>query len=157
MRNSAVENIKAGKPFKLWDLVLFLAMGIAVFLLFLFLVILPIGKSADGFKVFVSGKEILSYKFADASYSLSEFDGIVEKVDGDGKVDFYVYLQKDKKDFNVVTVNLTAKSVRVSDANCSVRKDCAHSPEIKDSGVIICAPHNLKILPSSGDVPIVIG
>ena len=52
-------------------------------------------------------------------------------------------------DYNIIEINKSARSVRITESDCSNRKDCVYSPAITNSaGLIVCSPHRLRILPA---------
>ncbi len=142
-----IVGVKNSLPFKHWDLLIYSLTIILIVLLFVFLVILPKNVNSTGFEVFVNGKVAFSFDYAKYSYQIDgEFNSMVEVENEENGFSFKLYSDKEKTHFNVIFVNTTNKSVKMTDSNC-FSKDCVYSPAISDKGVILCAPHGMKVVP----------
>ncbi len=157
------EQLKNNKTgiFKLPDLIIY---GIVVLLVSSLFLIPLLNKSSgdfNGFDVYKNGEIIFSLSFDDKyAYSVNENSkDLVEVSYGDNKVTVKIFTDENKKDYNLISCDLQEKSVCVVDSTCSVRKDCvSFKPIVDNSGVIICQPHGLKILPKGKRyVPVVTG
>ena len=58
-----------------------------------------------------------------------------------------VFTNQEKSGYNVIFIDTKERTEKVIYANCSDRKDCFHSPAIKNNGTIYCSPHDLLIKP----------
>jgi hypothetical protein len=134
--------VRVNKPFTAWDIPVYALTVIAVFLLLLFFVILPSPTQNEGFSLFVNGKKVVDF-----DYSKNEI--VFQDANFDGQIEFdqtsNTITVRQGEHFNVVKFNSKDKSVKVIDANCSISKDCVHTPELKNGSAIVCAPHKLKI------------
>ncbi len=102
--------------------------------------------ATEGFKVTYANETALIFNFSQNDYSIGVGFDIHVSNEGDEWV-FTVSLQEG---FNKIKVNVKNKTVSVIDADCSFSKDCVYSAPISNGkGVIICAPHNLMVLPIS--------
>lgn len=147
--------MKERKAFIKYDILLYLTLTITVVLLFVFFVIIPDGSANVGFGVYFGEMKIFSFYYENATYDIAE--GYDIKVDRNDNI-FTVTVKIDDG-FNILQANTATKSVKVIDADCSVKKDCVYSAPISgNGGAIICVPHNLRILPlGDGFVPPVSG
>ena len=136
------QRVIVNKPFTAWDIPVYALTVIAVFVLLLFFVILPSPTKNEGFSVFVNGEKIIDFDYSKNQivYQNTGFDGRVEFDQNTNTITVY-----QGQSFNVIEINNQDKTVKVKDANCSVAKDCAHTPSLKNDSAIVCAPHKLKI------------
>ena len=150
LKRDYFNSIKVRKPFEVLDIFVYSFLLLIVFVLFLCFIILPQAKNAEGFFICLEEKQVCSF-----NYSTNEFMVFEEF---SGKVDFdkenstiTIFLNNDKTKFNKVAFNKDKKVVKMIESTCSISKDCVFEPEISKTGIIFCAPHNLKILPINGD------
>jgi hypothetical protein len=139
--------MKERKAFRKWDILVFAVSALVIFCLFTFFVIIPNVTKSDGFKIVIDNTEVFVFNYSDKTFSKT--DGFDISVSNDG--DLYTVTVKTEKGFNQISADTKQKTVWVSDADCSVGKDCVHSPKLTgDSGAIICVPHGLRVLPLKG-------
>ncbi|MBR6788993.1 MAG: NusG domain II-containing protein [Clostridia bacterium] len=139
--------VKNSKPFRLADLIVYaLLAGVIVLLFTLFIFVspaLPLSKVyAD-----VGNAELFSYDFEKGALDLKDVQGVTVSVtESDESLSLVIAFEGGGS--NVVVIEKSG-SARVSEANCSLSKDCAHtSPIIDSNGVIVCVPHRLRIYAS---------
>jgi len=155
LKKEAVQFIKSNKPFRLYDVIVYACVLIILLALFLAF-LLPSGSSSNGFEVLLNGESVLTYKYSSDELTILEKYANSVKINDDGSVT--VYTSADKSAFNTLNIDKEGKTVKVIDANCSIKKDCVHTPALKgDNGAIICLPHGLKIISLSGYVPPTVG
>ena len=156
-----IDRLKSSKPFHFMDVFIYVFLVVIIFLLFLFFIIIPTKKNDEslGFIVELNGKIIITYSYTLGELtiddSISEF---VQKNETDNGFILTLYNTKDKKEYNVLSVDNTEKSVKMIESTCR-SKQCTYLHEIKNSGIIYCAPRNLKISPigGSGFIPPIAG
>jgi nitrite reductase/ring-hydroxylating ferredoxin subunit len=154
----SIENIRKSKPFKICDLIVYAALILFVAALFLYFIILPtINTDTVGFCVSKGGKTVLTVKNLTCSVN-DEFVWLVESEKVDENLRVTIFTDQTKLGYNVIIFYANG-SAKVVESTCSHSKDCTFSPAIKNSGVIYCAPHDLKIEPltGSGFIPPVAG
>lgn len=156
------EMIKRDKicAFRIADVLVYSAVALLVFLLFLCFVILPNESSYDGFKITLNGEEIFLLKYKDGSYKQRDFDGEIDISESENEeLTITVFCDAEKTEYNVLLVSLKDKTVKVTESNCSIKKDCVHSPSVNGTNTVIaCMPHGLKIVALGGDyIPITTG
>lgn len=147
--------MKERKAFLKYDILLYLVLTITVVLLFVFFVILPDGSTNVGFGVYLGETKIFSFYYENETYDIAEgYDIQVESRDN-----IFTVTVKTEYGFNILQADTEAKTVKVIDADCSIKKDCVYSAPISGNvGAIICVPHNLRIIPlGDGFVPPVAG
>lgn len=149
MSFNKIEQVRKTKYFKPWDILLYGIIALVIAALFLTVFLSSDKTSANGFTIRQGERVVFTYYFDTDRYEYTLTDGIVA-VNSEDKSSLYltVYTQ-DKSGFNNIKVDKTNKSVAVVDANCSLfRKDCVHTPALKDgSAIISCLPHNMYIEP----------
>jgi hypothetical protein len=145
------------QPFLKRDLFVYPAIFLFVLILFL-IVLLPAKSKTIGFTVSHQDTVILTFTHEKAQpITLNpEYENLVEieKIDQGYKVKIYTSL--DKIGYNTIVFDQEKRTAKVTDSNCSERKDCFHTPAISDNGTIYCSPHKLLIKPigNVADTPI---
>lgn len=160
MKNREMIKCDKIRAFRIADVLVYSAVALLVFLLFLSFVILPNTSDYNGFKIIADGKEIFTLKFKDGTYEQKDFSGQIEVLPQEnGELIITVFTNAEKSEYNVLLVSLTEKTVKVTESNCSIKKDCVHSPKIDGAGkMIACMPHGLKIVALGGDyLPVTTG
>ena len=148
MKKNLYDEIKRKKPFSVFDILVYAAIVFIIVGFFLIFIVFRSNDSSDGFKIYVNEKEIFVFYYDTCEYEIKEFDGKIEINVFEEKTFSVLLYPFGNKDFNLISVDAKEKTVKVVDANCSNRKDCDFTPEIKDgAGAIYCVPHALKILP----------
>lgn len=144
-----LEEVKKRKVFAPLDLVLYGAIALVVIALFCVFVFFR--GEAEGISVEREGQILYTYDFAKGGTVQPAGEGYVSVTEGEGVVTVRVTTE-DGAGYNVISIDVAQKTVRVTEANCSRTPDCVYTAEIKDaSGGIICVPHRLKIVPVSGE------
>ena len=147
MKKSLFNRVKGSKVFYLKDLFAYAMAVLIVAVLAVVFLVLPDANNANGFKVELDGKAVLTYSFSTGDYEVfNDFVNVVTVEEVDDGITFTV---KTSEGFNKIYISKTEKTAAVIDSDCSVSKDCVYSPKIKDSGAIVCAPHKLKLFPLS--------
>jgi hypothetical protein len=152
------EKIKSAKPFHKSDILVYFLTALLLCFLFVVFIIFPNKTASDGFRITKDGKDLFFYYSSSKTYKVvSEFENLVVVDDGAHGITIKIFLDQTKKAYNTVFIERSSLSAKVIDANCSNSKDCVHTPPVKESGVIVCAPHRLKICPlvEKHDQPIV--
>ncbi len=161
MKNSAEREIfeisKNKKPFEKGDILIYISLLFAIVFLFLFLVIIPKKNEGAGFKVFYKDELVVSVGYGTPPQISSGWENMVEYNQSQNTLT--VYFNQDKSDFNRLYINAKEKWIKMQESTCSPSKDCVHSPQISSSGMIYCAPHQLKIVPNvnGGKAPPTVG
>ena len=147
--------------FRLPDLIIYAVVTIIVLSLFLIPLLSLKKGTLNGFDIYKEGKLIFSLSFENYEKYFLDKDSeqLVEISYKENAMLIKVFKDSEKKDFNLIFSNLKEKSVSVTESTCSIKKDCTHfKPIVNNSGVIICEPHGLKILPKGERfVPVVTG
>ncbi len=147
LKKSLFNWVKNSKVFYLKDLFAYAVAALLIGVLAVFFLILPSTNNTRGFKVELGGNSVFTYSFSTNNYEVfDEFINLVTVEELDGGISFTI---KTSDGFNKIYISKTEKTAAVIDSDCSVSKDCVHSPKIKDSGAIVCAPHKLKLFPLS--------
>ena len=138
-----VEEVKADKGFKIFDLIIYGAVAVLIAVVFLAVFLTRDNSSFDGVRVYVRDECVYEYVFSEGG---SVLDNRVTEEVKDGKV--VVTVTVDGHGYNKFEIDLEKKSVSMVEANCSIAPDCVYMPEITDNNKFIsCEPHRLEILP----------
>lgn len=154
------EKNKKNLFFKKADVFLYASIFLFISFLFVLFVLLPKLNDKNVVNVYYKNQEIISVFIKTNNYTLTDCNGVFVKADDNGEeIVFSVYIGSEMKDYNIITYKKSDKSIFVSDSNCSSRKDCVYTSPIKNGkGIIICAPHELKIVAKTVDtIPVSIG
>lgn len=146
MINEYFNKVKSSKPFKRFDILIYTFVILLISILFLFFVILPNKENIKGFKVTVDNELVLTYIFGKEIDIPNEHKEMVEITTNDGYSYIKVFTDNNKTEYNVISINLENKEVKITEANCSSSHDCTLFPPLKNGGSIICLPHKLKLL-----------
>lgn len=137
-----IDEIKNSKWFSIWDLVAF---GVIIIITVVLILSFTIGRDESalgGFSVSYRGESIYEYDF-DSGKVLKINEKYI-KVDGDR-----LRFDDGNGGYNIIYVDTAAKTVDVTDSNCSSHKDCVHTAKLTNnsSAPIICTVHGLTVSP----------
>ena len=148
-----IEQVKAEKGFKIFDLIIYGAIIALVAVLFIVIFAVRDTNPVQGVRFKYVNEVIYEYDFEKGEISRNE-----KYVEITSETDEKIVLRVNLPDgdYNVVEI-IKSGSVRVTDSNCP-RGDCIFgktflNSEIKtNSDCIQCLPHNLQILPLDYDI-----
>ncbi len=146
-----VRLVREGKLFRAWDLLVYGLLALLIAFLFVLFVCSDVFGTGDarGFRVEVRGEAVYTYVFGEGG-SAAEGKGNLVEERTEGETLYVRILSADG--WNELAVDLAEESVRMHDADCSLRKDCTHMRAIGAGGrVITCLPHALKVVPLGGE------
>lgn len=147
-----VEQVKKDRGFKLFDLIIYGAVAALVVALFLAVFLTRDKSPLLGVKILYGNTAIYEYRFEseDGIAGESLRADCVEVVESDSEgVTIKISVEGG---FNTVYINRTARTVTVTDADCSYHRDCVYSPALSDNGSFICCvPHKIMIEPLGYD------
>lgn len=137
-----IDEIKNSKWFSIWDLVAF---GVIIIIAVALILSFTIGRDKSalgGFSVSYRGESIYEYEFD--SGKILKINEKYIKVDGDR-----LRFDDGNGGYNIIYVDTAAKTVDVTDSNCSSHKDCVHTAKLTNnsSAPIICTVHGLTVSP----------
>lgn len=133
--------IKTSKPFKKFDLCLYISVSVMIVVLFLCYNPFGKGKAVSQIEISLSGKTVYVYDF-----SLSESTVYSDAVQEEKNSGLILVTVTSGKGFNVIEIDVSGHTARVIDADCSSRKDCVHTKEVRSGGdAIVCVPHKLVV------------
>ncbi len=142
-----VRQVKQGKWFRVWDLIIYGAVIALLIALFLAVFLTRDKTPANGVRLYYKGEAVCEYDYKTDKLNIIKADNIQVEENGEELLHFTFYTDG-KSGFNKVEINKKEKSVTVIDADCSLRKDCVYSPAItNNSSYISCPPHNFTIEP----------
>ncbi len=152
-----VEQTKKEKFFRPWDLLIY-GVVIAVTVA-LFIALIYIGTDTDDgyISAYYDGEVVFTYSFESDELDIcmesnvkveSDADGIITLIfcTSDGSIEDGRY-----EDYNAIEIDKALKTVKVTDTDCSGRKDCMRMGigEGYVSELIYCSPHSLLVQPAS--------
>lgn len=144
-----VEQVKKRKPFALWDILVYGILAAFILILFIVFVFTADTSPISGIKITVGGETVYSYEFGGKEEIAS---GWTDKITAEKNGEEYLVTVKTDGGFNTLVIDLSKKSAKMRDTDCSRHKDCLYMAEVATkSGVIICVPHGMKILALDGE------
>lgn len=144
-----VEQVKADKGFKIWDLIVYGAILLIVVVLFIAIFAVRDTSPFKGVRVVLANEVVYEYDFENGKQVSCNFDVVEITEDDESHIDLKV--RYGDNGYNCIRINKSG-SVKMTDADCD-KRDCVYSPEVKDNnGVIYCSPHRLKIIPYDFDM-----
>lgn len=142
-----IRQVKADKGFKIGDLILYGAVAVLIAALFLTFFLTSDTTPAQGFQITYNGNAVFRYDFYEEKYAVLRAENI-EIVSESEEELLLVFYTDGRGGYNKITVDKGNRSVRVTDADCSARKDCVYMPAVSDnSSVIVCMRHSMVIEP----------
>lgn len=144
---------KTNKPFRKYDLIIYLVLAIIIVSLFLAFVVFNNDKQSDGIEIILDETVILTYYYNSDIMSVNDNckdNLLIEKTELGYEIT--VFSDDSHQHFNALIVNKEQKRVTVSDANCSIGKDCTKMEIVGGNGSIVCVPHKLKVKPINSQI-----
>lgn len=138
-----IEQVKNSKWFSIWDLVAFGVILVTAVALILAFTLGGDKSELDGFSVSFRGETIMTYEFGGDPHILN--DEYIKEVEGESG---YFRFTDGNGGYNIIYVDAAARTVEVTDSNCSTHKDCVHMAKMtNNSSFIACQVHELIIEP----------
>ena len=141
-----IEQIKKGKWFRVWDLIVYGIIAVILIALFLAVFLTRDSSPASGIRITYAGETVFEYDYSEDKYNVLAADRIEITSDSGEKLE--VTFHPKGGGYNKVVIDKKKRSASVTGADCSLRKDCAYSPAISDNSAIICCPpHKMTVEP----------
>ena len=143
-----IEQVKIGKWFKIWDLLVYGLLVVVIIALILVFAFAGKGGELDGVSISYKGERLATYSFDENKLDILNAEYIELNEEGEDSI-FLTFYTQGKKGYNKIEINKKEKSVKVTASNCSTHKDCVYSSPVKGtrSVPILCTPHALSIAP----------
>lgn len=142
-----IDQVKKSGWFRIPDIIIYAVLLVAAAALFLAFYFTKDKSPADGIRILYANRNVFEYYYSKDDYKIFDENNIKLENESAEKLILTFYTD-DKKGYNKVVIDKIEKSVKVTEADCSSRKDCVYMPEIKDnSGFISCSPHMMTIRP----------
>ena len=130
------DELKKGKFFKKFDLIIYFVLLVVILcLLFVFV----IKKESPSLKVERDNQIIYSYYFSGKEKIES---GVIKTEAKDG---FYLKIVGSSEEENILFVNVKDRKVTMKKANCSLNADCTYMKITKGGEKIVCVPHGIIV------------
>ena len=137
-----IEQVKADKGFKIWDLIIYGTIAVLVIILFIVIFTTRDNSTLTGIRITVKAQVVFEYDFNEKRI-LNIADTVKVKEDEKG---ITVTIQTDD-DKNVVYIDKTKNTAKMIEANCRGRQ-CEYFATMDDnSDFIYSSPHGLKVQP----------
>lgn len=142
-----IDEIKNSKWFRIWDFVVF---GVIIVVAVALILAFTLGRDKSklgGFSVSFRGETVLTYEFGSDKPPKVLNAAYVEVKEEKGG--FTVRFESGDGGYNVIYVDTAARTVDVTDSNCSSHKDCVHTAKLTNNSSlpIICTVHGLTVSP----------
>ena len=140
--------IKTSKPFKKFDLSLYISVFVIIVVLFLCYNSCGKQKNISAIEISVKGEIVYTYDFSSGKSAVYSSSVTEEKQGG-----LLLVTVKTEGGFNLIEIDAEERSARMRDADCSARRDCVHTKAIgRNGGAIVCVPHEVVVSASGGGV-----
>jgi len=152
MSQKKIEQVLNDKGFRPLDILIYALLAVLIGSLFFALFYQRDSERLEGFQVLSRSEQIFTYRFATDEYQIFRQDEI-EILQNDEK-ELIVMIHIESGGLNELTVEKQSRFVRMSDADCSHRKDCVHMRPLNNQNrtPVTCVPHSLTILPLGGQI-----
>lgn len=144
-----IEQVKQDRGFKLFDLIIYGLVLLAVAALFIAVFATRDKSPVTGIKIYIRAEAVFEYSFGSAVPSGETLDKRVETKEDENGVT--VTVRADEKHLNVIYIDKAKKTAKMTEANCKGGQ-CKYFPAIDDNNkYIYCDPHGVKVEPLSRD------
>lgn len=141
MSMQKIEQVKKDKGFKIFDLVIYGVICLAITAAFLLFHFLSDRSELDGIRVLYNSAVIYEYDFENGEIRTS--DNITKTQNGD----LITLTITVGEGYNILEINTKEGTATITDADCN-SKSCVHMPSMtNNSNTIICQTHYLVITP----------
>lgn len=149
MSREKLQQTKRAAWFKGWDILIYALILLLLLALFLFFVIFPEREQLTGVEIFVKNERVFFCDFEEGSYSIED----ASRVRVEEKGALLMVTVTTEKGFNTVEIDTKARRADMTDADCSMSRDCVHMPAIENtaSAPISCIPHGVVVMSMGGD------
>ena len=143
-----VEQVKKDKGFKLFDLIIYGVILLLVAIIFIVVFTTCNTDPLTGVRIYVNSEVVFEYEFGGEPV-FSESETLTVEEDGAG---ITVTVHTRGEGLNKVYINKSAKTVKMTEANCK-GKECIYFPEMRNNtNFIYCSPHGVKVEPYKVDL-----
>ena len=145
-----IEQVKADKGFRIWDLIVYGTIIVLVIVLFIVIFTTRDTSSLTGVRITVKAQVVCEYEFGKEEPQIPPDKKDIVSFEKKGN-EIIVTIQNEK-DKNVVLIDTNKKTAKMLEANCK-GKQCIYFATMDDnSDFIYCSPHGLKIEPLYKDL-----
>ncbi len=135
--NDKIHKIKHEKPFKIFDLIIYIVIEVLILSFFIFF--LPKKNKSYGITATYNGNKIFYYD--NIKDTLTFYDLKIFTYDLTESNDKFLLRLDFVEGFNLIEIDKKTDSIQITDSNCH-GKDCMHTVK---NAPIICIPHGLVI------------
>lgn len=146
-----VRQVRKDRFFKIWDILIYGLIAAVVAALFIAAALTADNSALQSVEVRYNNALAFFYDFSADEYEISLPQNIAVEENEDGLTVTFCTdggSLAEPRDYNIIFIDKSARTVSVTESDCSNRKDCVHTRAITNSsGVIACTPHRLEISP----------
>ena len=149
MSRQKLQQTKRAAWIKGWDILIYVFILLLLLALFLFFVIFHEREQLSGIEIFVKNERVFFCEFNEGSYTIEDASRV--RVEESGAL--LLVTITTEEGFNTVEIDTKARRADMTDADCSMSRDCVHMPAIENtaSAPISCIPHGVVVMPVGGD------
>jgi hypothetical protein len=145
-----IEQVKADKGFKIFDLVAYAVIIVAILIMFIAFVFTADKSALTTVKIsFIKNWEtvtVFTYDFDSGEYNVLSAENIEICEETEERITLYFYVDESKNEYNEIVIDKSEKCVWVEDANCN-NKTCKSFGKLKTKNqVITCSPHGYMVI-----------
>ena len=144
-----VQQVRSDKGFKIWDIVVYIALAALIIALFIAFVFTrdssPITSIEITYGFGENAQTVCAYNFITDTLAVSSAEHITVNYQTDDGIEL-CFFGSDSGEYNIIYIDKTNVSVCVTKANCPAQ-DCVYTAAItnKSSLPIICSTHQMVI------------
>lgn len=149
MSREKLQQTKRAAWFKGWDILIYAFILLLLLALFLFFVIFHEREQLSGIEIFVKNERVFFCEFNEGRHTIEDASRV--RVEESGAL--LLVTITTEEGFNTVEIDTKARRADMTDADCSMSRDCVHMPAIENtaSAPISCIPHGVVVMPVGGD------
>ena len=153
-----VEQVKKDRFFKVWDVLIYGVIAVIVAALFLVIFLTGDRRALTEVEGQYNNALAFSYNFDSDELYIALPQNVAEAENSDDGITLIFCTDggslEEPSSCNIIYIDKSARTVAVTESDCSSRRDCVHTPAItNNSGVIVCTPHSLQIVPAGFSDP----
>ena len=148
-----VNQVKKDRFFKIWDILIYGIVAVVIVALFLAVTLTQDTGALTGINIYYQDALAFTYDFEEDEYDIRLENNIRVEAENSDHITL-IFCENGGSfdgpaDYNIIEIDKRERAVQVTESDCSNRRDCVFTQPIGNSaGVIVCTPHNLRIVPT---------
>nr|MBO4518265.1 NusG domain II-containing protein [Clostridia bacterium] len=145
MEKSVALRIKNSKPFRAFDLIIYLCVALIIAAVFTAVALSEKTVDAAGFSILYDNKVAAEYRFSDGQFTVKS--GYEKYFSANDNGVYFFPDGENNGNYNLIVFDKENKRAKITESTCAGH-DCETQTVSYSGGFIYCAPHKLKIIPA---------